>query len=290
MKLSLLTLLALNFVMLMPTTGGSLRQAKHPSFTLVSRVTVNRPDGKKEVSEITRYVSSDGSVRAITREADGRVSSDYLYESGRGGFYISSEQKALTKSHGVPPEASAEPLPTAEQLRASPNFVGTEQLLGYTTHIIREMREHGARDRDHYFAPELGRTPLKTVRYSGGEVFVVSEPVSVTFGEPEAALVRVPEGYEVRPMRPIAGGILNGKAVSKPSPVWPAEAGEVTGTVTVQILADEEGKVIEAKAVSGPEPLRQAAVDAALKAKLSPTRLSGQPVKVSGVLVYNFIR
>ena len=91
-------------------------------------------------------------------------------------------------------------------------------------------------------------------------------------------------------MRPISGGILNGKAVTMPAPVWPAEAREVTGTVNVHIVADEEGKVIEAKAVSGPEQLRQATVDAALKAKLSPTTLSGQPVRVQGVLVYNFIR
>ena len=76
-------------------------------------------------------------------------------------------------------------------------------------------------------------------------------------------------------MAPTSGGVLNGKAVVKPSPVGPPGAREVTGTVTVQILADEEGKVVEAKAVSGPEPLRQAAVDAALKARLSPTRLSG---------------
>lgn len=291
MKLILVTLLTHAFFAQPPTPARAARQARHPALTLVSRVTVNRPDGKKEVSETTRYVGADGSVRDITRGADGKVSSDYLYESGRGGFYVSAEQKTLTKSHGAPPEASGEPLPTADQLRAAPNFVGTERLLGYTTYIIRETHKHsGARDRDHYFAPELGRTPLKTVRYSGGEVFVVSEPVSVKLGEPEAALLKAPEGYQVRAMAPISGGILNGKLVSRPNPVWPPEAREVTGTVTVQILVDEEGKVIEARAVSGPVQLRQAAVDAAFRARLSPTRLSGQPVKVQGVLVYNFIR
>ena len=286
MKLILLTLLTLTFGTQVQTAG----QVKHPALTLVSRVTVNRPDGKQEVSETVRYVSADGSVRAVTKEADGSVSSDYLYVSGRGGFYVSSEQKALTKSHSAPPEASGEPLPTAEQLRADPRFVGTEQLLGYTTYIIREMREHGARDRDHYYAPELGRTPLKTVRYSGGEVFVVHEPVSVTLGEPDAALLRAPEGYEVRPMAPIHGGVLNGRAVSRPSPVWPPEAREVTGTVVVEILVDVEGKVVEAKAVSGPELLRQAAVDAARKARFIPTKLSGQPIRVQGVLTYDFKR
>lgn len=289
MRSTILTLLML-FAVAQPTAPTSARQqAKHPAFTLVSRVTVTRPDGSQKVSETTRHVSSDGSVREISREQDGTVSGDYLYESGRGGFSVQSKDRKLVKRFGSPPEASAGPLPTAESLRANPDFAGTEQLLGYTAYVIRQTyKEGGGRDRDYYYAPELGRTPLKTVRYSGGKAFVVYEPVSVTFGEPEAALMKAPAGYEVRPMASISGGILNGKAVSKPAPVRPKEAREITGTVTVQILADEDGKVIKAEAVSGPEQLRQAAVEAAYKARLSPTRLSGRPVKVSGTLVYNF--
>jgi len=289
MRFTVLTLLTLFTVAQLTAPTSARQQAKHPAFTLVSRVTVTRPDGRREVSETTRYVSSDGSVREISREQDGTVSSDYLYESGRGGFNVQSKDRKLVKRFGSPPEASGEPLPTAESSRADPNFAGTEQLLGYTVYIIRQMhKEQGARDRDLYYAPELGRTPLKTVRYSGGKAFVISEPVSVTFGEPEAALMKAPTDYEIRSMAPISGGILNGKAVSKPTPVWPKEARGIIGTVTVQILADEDGKIIKAEAVSGPEQLRQAAVEAAYKARLSPTRLSGQPVKVSGVLVYNF--
>lgn len=103
-------------------------------------------------------------------------------------------------------EVSCEALPTAESLRADPNFAGTEQILSYTVYIIRQMhKEQGARERDFYYAPELSRTPLKTVRYSGGKAFVVYEPVSVTFGEPEAALMKAPADYEVRPMAPIYG-------------------------------------------------------------------------------------
>jgi outer membrane biosynthesis protein TonB len=64
-------------------------------------------------------------------------------------------------------------------------------------------------------------------------------------------------------MAPISGDILNGKAVSKPAPVLPKEARGIEGTVTVQILVDEDGKIIKAEALSGPEQLRQAAVGAA---------------------------
>lgn len=91
----------------------------------------------------------------------------------------------------------------------------------------------------------------------------------------------------------ISGGILNGKAVSLPKPEYPASARaeKAGGQVNVQVLIDEEGNVVSAKAVSGPEnaALRSAAETAALQARFSPTFLSGNPVKVSGVITYNFV-
>ena len=88
----------------------------------------------------------------------------------------------------------------------------------------------------------------------------------------------------------ISGGLLNGKAISKPEPVYPpiAKAARVQGTVVVEVVVNENGDVVLATAVSGPPLLQQAAVAAARKARLSPTLLSGQPVGVSGTLTYNF--
>jgi len=89
----------------------------------------------------------------------------------------------------------------------------------------------------------------------------------------------------------VSGGVLNGKAISKPQPAYPpiAKAARASGTVTVQILVDESGRVVSANAVSGHPLLQQAAVAAARNARFSPTLLSGQPVKVSGVITYNFV-
>jgi len=91
--------------------------------------------------------------------------------------------------------------------------------------------------------------------------------------------------------RVVEGGILNGKAISKPQPVYPpaARAARVSGTVAVAVILDESGTVENAAAVSGPELLRGAAVEAARAARFSPTRLSGEPVKVSGFITYNFV-
>lgn len=88
----------------------------------------------------------------------------------------------------------------------------------------------------------------------------------------------------------ISGGVLNGKAISKPAPVYPpiAKAAKASGTVVVQVTIDESGKVISAKAISGHPLLQAAAVQAAYQAQFTPTKLSGQPVKVTGVLTYVF--
>jgi protein TonB len=85
--------------------------------------------------------------------------------------------------------------------------------------------------------------------------------------------------------------VLNGKAISKPQPPYPAiaKAAKAQGTVTVQVVVDESGKVISASAVGGHPLLRAAAVQAARQAKFEPTKLAGKPVKVSGVVTYNFV-
>lgn len=89
----------------------------------------------------------------------------------------------------------------------------------------------------------------------------------------------------------INGGILNGKAVSLPAPVYPpaAKAVKAHGTVSVEILIDEGGNVISAEAISGHPLLRAAAVDAARMAQFSPTVMNGSAVKVSGVVTYDFV-
>lgn len=85
--------------------------------------------------------------------------------------------------------------------------------------------------------------------------------------------------------------VLNGEAISLPKPPYPPMAKQmgVQGTVGVQVLIDETGKVVSAKAVSGSPFLLHAAQKAALEARFSPTILGDQPVKVSGVITYNFV-
>ncbi|MDQ3750394.1 MAG: energy transducer TonB [Acidobacteriota bacterium] len=89
----------------------------------------------------------------------------------------------------------------------------------------------------------------------------------------------------------ISGGVLNGKATSLPKPPYPAAARAVraSGAVNVQVTINESGSVVSASAVSGHPLLKQAAEQAARSARFAPTLLSGQPVSVTGVIVYNFV-
>jgi TonB family protein len=114
------------------------------------------------------------------------------------------------------------------------------------------------------------------------EMIVADEPPPPP--PPTPTPVRNPRG-------PISGGVLNGKAISLPRPTYPsiARAARASGTVVVQVTLDESGKVISARAVNGHPLLQQAAVQAAYGARFSPTQLSGQPVKVTGVITYNFV-
>ena len=119
----------------------------------------------------------------------------------------------------------------------------------------------------------------------GTGTVVTSAPVKIADEPPP------PPEAKPTPRAPISGGVLNGKAISLPKPGYPpiARAAHASGTVVVQVLIDENGNVVSASAVSGHPLLINAAVSAARSAKFSPTKLSGQPVKVTGVIQYNFV-
>jgi len=92
-------------------------------------------------------------------------------------------------------------------------------------------------------------------------------------------------------LKAINGDMLNSKAIELPNPTYPAAAKAVdaAGIVSVEVTIDESGNVISAKAVSGHPLLQSAAVAAARQAKFAPTQLEGTPVKVSGIISYNFV-
>jgi len=89
-----------------------------------------------------------------------------------------------------------------------------------------------------------------------------------------------------------SGQVLNGKAISLPKPFYPARARKEHrhGKVYVRVGIDETGTVMWARAICGDDVLGEEAEDAAREAKFTPTLLEGKPIKVSGMIVYDFIK
>jgi periplasmic protein TonB len=93
------------------------------------------------------------------------------------------------------------------------------------------------------------------------------------------------------PTQRVTSVVLTSKAISLPQPAYPQLAKQIHigGPVVIQILVDEQGKVVSAQVLSGHPTLVGAAREAALRARFTPTLLNGQAAKVQGVITYNFV-
>ena len=122
---------------------------------------------------------------------------------------------------------------------------------------------------------------------TGGSSNTGSTAPAVAISEPPPAPAPLPKPAP----KVVRKKVLNGDALVLPKPAYPPIAKQmgVHGTVNVQVLIDEKGNVISATAVSGSPFLIPVAKQAAYQARFSPTYLGDQPVKVSGVITYNFV-
>ncbi|MFN0138840.1 MAG: TonB family protein [Pyrinomonadaceae bacterium] len=165
--------------------------------------------------------------------------------------------------------------------------------LATTRNQVKEMRldritKLGSNDSDTGARVDPGAARVSDVGGTGG--LSIGSGTGQTGGDREEE-APPPKATPKPAPKTVSGGVLNGKATSLPKPSYPpaARAVRASGAVSVQVLISESGSVISANAVSGHPLLRAAAEGAARGARFSPTLLSGQPVKVSGVITYNFV-
>ena len=90
---------------------------------------------------------------------------------------------------------------------------------------------------------------------------------------------------------PIFGRNPTVMALVMPKPAYPvkARAARVSGSVPVRVIIDEAGNVTSAGAIGGHPLLQNAARDSGCRAKFEPTAVDGRPVRVTGVVIYNFV-
>jgi protein TonB len=190
------------------------------------------------------------------------------------------------------PSASASQLPMRQTNRArvdEPTIVPTTISTAANTQMSRpdvSRFEIGPRNSDPGVPSGVSRDTTSSGDGPGGLATTpqVAEHAPDTEPPPARTPPRVP------PV--VSGGVVNGQASYLPKPAYPptAIAVRAEGKVDVQVLIDENGHVVSAKAISGNPLLRGAAENAARGARFTPTLLSKVPVKVTGVIVYNFTR
>ncbi|HKP73744.1 MAG TPA: energy transducer TonB [Pyrinomonadaceae bacterium] len=135
---------------------------------------------------------------------------------------------------------------------------------------------------------------MRTPEGGQGGVAVAGSPKQMltlrsgTSGSSVMTVVTPPPSADAAPVR---GGRLANQATKRVQPVYPpiAKAAGAQGAVAVEVVISEEGEVTSARAVSGHPLLQQAAVDAAKEWRFVPTKLSGNPVKVTGTISFNFV-
>lgn len=84
--------------------------------------------------------------------------------------------------------------------------------------------------------------------------------------------------------------VIRENVIDKVEPQYRAVArnARVSGAVQVDIIIDEDGKVISAKAISGHPLLRKVSVDSAKQWTFKPFVVKDSPVQVEGILTFKF--
>jgi periplasmic protein TonB len=138
----------------------------------------------------------------------------------------------------------------------------------------------------------VGDVDSNTIIGSGGKVGGSgSSTGGIQVAIPDIEPPPAPTPAPVVPKIVKAPEVLNSKAIVLPKPPYPITAKSIRlqGTVAIQVLIDEAGKVVSAKVVSGHPLLIGESQRAAMQARFSPTTINGKAVKVSGVIMYNFV-
>jgi TonB family protein len=128
----------------------------------------------------------------------------------------------------------------------------------------------------------------------GVPVTVVKQVVTAWPSEPLDSRGRTggaPSSAQTRSIvRQGSAGMTAANVIFSPAPAYPAaaSAARVEGQVTVQAVVNPEGKVVSARAVSGPPVLRDAATEAVQRWRYSPLLENGKPVSATTVAILDF--
>jgi TonB family protein len=277
-----------------PIAGGNLTGKevyKYDEKGNISEMTLVNDDGSLLSKEVYRYeFDFAGNWNKMTTSVavveSGRMSFEPTEITYRSIMYYLDENMIRMAQPGG---QSASSSPLSSQPPAN-NKASANSETKSATPLTKTNNNNSASSRKP--SPALPGSMIISDKLDTGSVEVGDARANSTAEAPMIQLDSEPPPPPLpRPiLKPVSGGVLNGTAVNLPPPTYPEAAKRlrVSGQVSVSVVVDETGKVISAEATSGPAVLREAALQAALRARFSPTKLSGQPVKVSGLINYKF--
>ncbi len=204
-----------------------------------------------------------------------------------------------------PPEPANKPQPTEKVDNKLISRVVNMQRLDESPNIPPEVvsvtqNKYQARPDSPFVLDKIDSNPAQAVSAVGksgeGNAKTLSDTIKkaeisekIEIEEPPV-IKQVEKPVVEKPKSPVSTGVVNGKAINLVKPVYSSAARtmRIGGEVRVQVTIDEDGRVISANAVSGSPLLRDSAETAAKSSKFTPTTLSNQRVKVTGIIIYNF--
>ncbi|HVB87147.1 MAG TPA: energy transducer TonB [Candidatus Dormibacteraeota bacterium] len=91
-----------------------------------------------------------------------------------------------------------------------------------------------------------------------------------------------PQAHHENEILRVGGDVKPPQVIYAPAPVYPvlARTSRVEGAVTIDAVIDQTGHVVEARAISGPGLLLEAALTAVSQWRYQPTYLDGQAVSI----------
>ena len=221
--------------------------------------------GKEKIDELNLYIF-DVSPKVIPNP---KKSKERLF-SGRIWVDDQDLQIVKTKGKGVP-ETKNNKFPTVET---------------YREHIDGQ-----------YWFPTYSYADEELVFDNGSALHIRMQirfkdftPTRATLKVTEIGENETPGNLNSGVAKPVDGGALDSKAISKPKAVLTEEAKrlKLSGRITVKVIVDENGKVVSVQALNGPAALREAAEAAARQATFAPLTQDGITVRVTGTLTYDF--
>jgi TonB family protein len=198
---------------------------------------------------------------------------------------------SLPRANSPEPAIGNKGRPAAAAMRQDPNNVRPlDDILGRHS-LAPPVLPTGSSDITGDDSP--GETP--------GSPYIVGNPVGVPGGDKGGDLP--PRPADLPRSRPasqttvadngpirVTSSVLQGKAIERRKPIYPQLARQIRlqDEVSVEVMISPEGRVENARVVSGHPMFAQVSQEAALGWRFQPTLLNKVPVRVTGVIVIVF--